>query len=57
MKNSMILVLGNALIPKGPEIEILQDLPPGLNISSESEHFKRATHQTLIFVGNSEGQY
>ena len=34
----------------------IQDRPPGLKISSEIEIFKRATHQTPIFVGNSEGQ-
>ena len=42
--------------PKGPKIEKIQDRPPGLNFSSEIENFKRATCQTLIFVGNSEGQ-
>ena len=41
--------------PKGPEIEKIQDRPPGLKFSIEIEIFKRATHQTSIFVGNSEG--
>ena len=41
--------------PKGPKIEKIQDRPPGLKFSIEIEIFKRATHQTLIFVGNSEG--
>ena len=41
--------------PKGPKIEKFQDRPPGLKFSIEIEIFKRATHQTLIFVGNSEG--
>ena len=33
--------------PKGPKIEKIQDL----EISSEIENFKRATHQTPIFCG------
>ena len=41
--------------PKGPKIEKFQDRPPGLQFSIEIEFFKRATHQTPIFVGNSEG--
>ena len=41
--------------PKGPKIEKFQDCPPGLKFSIEIEIFKRATHQTPIFVGNSEG--
>ena len=52
-------------IPEGPSLEKIQDRPPGLNFqarlkrmtfSSEIENFKRATHQTPIFVGNSQGQ-
>ena len=42
--------------PKGPKIEKIQDRPPGLKFSIEIEIFKRATQQTPIFVGNSEGQ-
>ena len=38
--------------PKGPEIEKIQDR---LKFSSEIENFKRASRQTPIFVGNSEG--
>ena len=41
--------------PKGPKIEKIQDHPPGLKISIEIEIFERATHQTPILVGNSEG--
>ena len=41
--------------PKGPKIEKIQDRPPGLKFSIEIENFKRATQQTPIFVGNSEG--
>ena len=41
--------------PKGPKIEKIQDRPPGLKISSGIEIFKRATRQSPIFVGNSEG--
>ena len=41
--------------PKGPKIEKIQDRPPGLKFSIEIEIFKRATRQTPIFVGNSEG--
>ena len=37
--------------PKGPKIEKIQDRLPGLMFSSETEHFKRATHQIPIFVG------
>ena len=37
--------------PKGPKIEKIQDRPPGLKFSIEIEIFKRATHQTPIFVG------
>ena len=33
----------------------VQDRPPGLKFSIEIENFKRATQQTSIFVGNSEG--
>ena len=40
--------------PKGPKIEKIQDRPSGLKISSEIENFKRAAHETPIFVGNSE---
>ena len=36
------------LSPKGPKIETIQDLE---KFSSEIEHFKRAAHQTPIFVG------
>ena len=43
-------------VPKGPKIEKIQDRPPGLKFSSEIEKFKRAAHQTLFFVGNSEGR-
>ena len=42
--------------PKGPKIEKIQDRPPGLKFSSEIENFKRASHQTPIFVGNSRGR-
>ena len=42
-------------VPKGPKIEKIKDRPPGLKFSIEIEIFKRATHQTPIFVGNSEG--
>ena len=41
---------------KGPKIEKNQDRPPGLKFSIEIETFKRATQQTPIFVGNSEGR-
>ena len=41
---------------KGPKIEKIQDRPPGLKFASEIENFKRATRQTLFFVGSSEGQ-
>ena len=41
--------------PKGPKIEKIQDRPPGLKISSGIEIFKRATRQSPIFVGKSEG--
>ena len=45
------------LVPKGPKIQKIQDLPPGLEISSEIDNFKRATHQGLKFsVGNSQGR-
>ena len=37
--------------PEGPEIEKIQDRPPGLKFSSEIEHFKRATRQCLILWG------
>ena len=37
--------------PKGPKIEKVQGCPPGLKISSEIDNFKRATRQTLTFVG------
>ena len=40
---------------RGPKIEKIQDRPPGLKFPIEIEIFKRATHQTPIFVGNSEG--
>ena len=39
-----------------PKIEKIQDRRPGLKFSSEIENIKRATQQTPIFVGNSEGQ-
>ena len=45
-----------ALDPNSPKIEIIQDRPPGLKISSEIENFKQAAHQNLFFVGISEGQ-
>ena len=45
-----------AMDSESPKIEKFQDRPPGLNISSEIESFKRAAHQTLLFMGNSEGQ-
>ena len=48
--------LSNAPDPEGPNLEKIQDHPPGLKFSSEIEDFKRATHQTPIFVGNSEGR-
>ena len=38
--------------PKGPKIETIQDLE---NVKRDW-NFKRATHQTLFFVGNSQGQ-
>ena len=41
--------------PKGPKIEKIQERPPGLKFSIEIEIFKRATHQTPFFAGNSEG--
>ena len=43
-------------IPKGPKLEKIQDLPPGLKISSEIEIFKRATPQGPTFCGNAEGR-
>ena len=52
---AMFLLLG-IQSPKGPKIEKIQDRPPGLKVSSKIENFKRATHQTPIFVGNSEGR-
>ena len=48
--------IGPKTYPKGPKIEKIQDRRPGLKFSIETEIFKRATHQTPIFVGNSEGQ-
>ena len=36
--------------PKGPKIQKVQDLPLALNFSGESEHFKRAAQQGLVFV-------
>ena len=42
--------------PKGLKIEKIQDRPAGLNFLSEIEFLKQATHQTPIFVGNSEDQ-
>ena len=50
------LVCGGWGRKKNPQkIEKIQDRPPGLKFSMEIEIFKRATHQTPIFVGNSEG--
>ena len=46
----------NHTIPKGPKIEKYQDFRQGLKFSGEIKVFKRATHQTPIFVRNSEGQ-
>ena len=38
--------------PEAPKIEKIQDVPPGLEISSEiKKKFKRATHQIPIVVG------
>ena len=37
--------------PLKPKMEKIQDLPPGLEFSSENDYFKRATHQGLIVVG------
>ena len=43
--------------PKGPEIEKIQDRPPGLKFSIEIENFNLDTpSEPLFFVGNSEGQ-
>ena len=39
------------LSSESPKIEKTQDRPPGLDFSSETENFKRAAHQTPIFVG------
>ena len=39
------------LIPKDPKTEKIKDLRPGLQFSSEIEHFKRAAHQTLFLWG------
>ena len=43
---------GSMTFPRGPKIEKIQDRPPGLKILIEIENFKRAAHQTPIFVEN-----
>ena len=37
--------------PKGPKIKKIQDRPPGLKFSSETENFNPAAHQNPIFCG------
>ena len=49
-------IAGRNFIPKGPKIkkkkkQTKQDRPPGLKLSSETENFKRAAHQTPIVGG------
>ena len=42
--------------PKGPQIEEIKDRPLGLQFSSATDNFERATHKGPLFVRNSDCQ-